>query len=201
MFSKIFVIRIDSYGLDPTYYYTLPGYTWDAMLKYTGIRCELLTDIDMVMFVERGIRGGLSQCSHRYAQANNKYNTSSYDPSKPSTYLMYFDVNNLYGWAMSESLPYGEFQWVDDIERFDVMSVSSDSVVGYILEVDLAYPQNVHDAHADLPFCPNRERPPGKRNDKLLATLYDKERYIVHYRNLQQCIQHGLQVKKIHRIL
>ncbi|KAG5316943.1 MOS1T transposase, partial [Pseudoatta argentina] len=201
VFEKFRDTCIENYGLDPTYYYTLPGYTWDAMLKYTGIRFELLTDIDMVMFVERGIRGGLSQCSHRYAQANNKYNVSSYDPSEPSTYLMYFDVNNLYGWAMSESLPYGEFQWVDDIERFDVMSVSSDSVVGYILEVDLAYLQSVHDAHADLPFCPTRERPPGKRNDKLLATLYDKERYVVHYHNLQQCIRHGLHVRKICRIL
>ncbi|XP_018378151.1 PREDICTED: uncharacterized protein LOC108770891 [Trachymyrmex cornetzi] len=189
---------IESYGLDPAYYYTLPGYTLDAMLKYTGIRFELLTDIDMVMFVERGVRGGLSQCSHRYAQANNKYNASSYDPSEPSTYLMYFDMNNLYGWAMSESFPYGEFQWVDDIERFDVMSVSSDSVIGYILEVDLAYPQSVHDAHVDLPFCPIRERPPGKRNVKLLATLYDKERYVVYYRNLQQYIYHGLRITKIY---
>ena len=100
---------------------------------------------------------------------------------------------------MSESLPYGE--WVDDIERFDVMSVSSDSVIGYILEVDLAYSQSVHDAHADLPFCPTCERLPGKRNDKLLAILYNKERYVVYYRNLQQCIPHGLYVKKIHRIL
>jgi len=117
---------------------------------------------------------------------------------------MYFDVNNLYGWAMSESLPYGEFQWVDDVERFDVMSVSLDSVIDYILEVDLAYPQSVHDAHADLSFCPTRERPPGKWNDKLLATLYNKERYVVYYRNLrytQQYIQHGLYVKKIHQIL
>ncbi|KYN28493.1 hypothetical protein ALC57_02085, partial [Trachymyrmex cornetzi] len=137
----------------------------------------------------------------RVQTANNKYNVSSYDPSEPSMYLMYFDVNNLYGWAMSESLPYGEFQWVDDIERFDVMSVSSDSVIGYILEVDLAYPQSVHDAHVDLPFCPTRERPPGKRNIKLLATLYNKERYVVYYRNLQQCIHHGLHVTKIYRIL
>ncbi|KYN12368.1 hypothetical protein ALC57_15483 [Trachymyrmex cornetzi] len=104
-----------------------------------------------------------------FAQANNKYNASTYDPSESSTYLMYFDENNLYGWAMSESLPYGEFQWVD-IERFDVMSVSSNSVVGYILEIDLAYPQSVHDAHVDFLFCPTRERPPGKRNVKLLAT-------------------------------
>ena len=82
-----------------------------------------------VMIVEHSIRGGLSQCSHRYVQANDKYNAPSYDPSEPSTYLMYFDVNNLYGWAMSESLPYGEFQWVDDVERFDVTSMSSDSII------------------------------------------------------------------------
>ncbi|RLU16025.1 hypothetical protein DMN91_011783 [Ooceraea biroi] len=158
---------INSYGLDPAYYYTLPGFTWDAMLKHTRINFELLTDIDMVMFIERGILGSLSQCSHRYAQANNKY-MQLYDPSKPSSYLMYFDVNNLYG---------------------------------YVLEVDLEYPQHLHDAHADLPFCPTRDKPPGKRQDKLLATLYDKKRYVIHYRNLQQCTRHDLLIIKIHRIL
>jgi len=83
---------IASYGLDPAYYYTLLGFTWDALLKYTRINFELLTDIDMVMFIKRGIRGGLSQCSNRYARANNKY-IPSYDPSKSSSYFMYFDVN------------------------------------------------------------------------------------------------------------
>ncbi|XP_067205324.1 uncharacterized protein [Linepithema humile] len=153
---------IKSYGLDLAQYYTLPGYTWDAMLKHTGIKFELLTDIDMVLFVERGIRGGLSQCSNRYAHANNKY-MSSYDPSKPSSYLMYFDVNNLYGWAMCQPLPYTDFQWVENVASFDVMSVASDSAIGYVLEVDLAYPMNLHDAHNDLPFCPTRDKPPGKR--------------------------------------
>ncbi|RLU25197.1 hypothetical protein DMN91_003289 [Ooceraea biroi] len=130
---------IKSYGLDPAYYYTLPGFTWDAMLKHTRVNFELLTDIDMVMFIERGIRGGLSQCSHRYAQANNKY-MQSYDPSKPSSYLMYFDVNNLYGWAMCQPLPYADFRWVDDTSNFDVNAIAPNSPKGYVLEVDLEYP-------------------------------------------------------------
>ncbi|KYN02004.1 hypothetical protein ALC62_07181 [Cyphomyrmex costatus] len=191
---------VASYGLDPAHYYTLPGFTWDAMLKHTRVKFELLTDIDMVMFVERGIRGGLSQCSGRYARANNKY-MRSYDPSEPSSYLVYYDVNNLYGWAMCQPLPYGDFQWVDDAHNFDFTTVALDSPTGYILEVDLEYPQHLHDAHADLPFCPTREKPPGKRDYKLLATVSDKQRYVVHYRNLQQCTRHGLRVTKIHRVL
>ncbi|XP_029673716.1 uncharacterized protein LOC115241896 [Formica exsecta] len=136
----------------------------------------------------------------RYARASNKY-TPSYDPSKPLSYMMYFDVNNLYGWAMCQPLPYAEFRWVDDISDFDVSAIASDSPIGYILEVDLEYPQHLHDAHADLPFCPMRDKPPGKRQGKLLATLYDKKRYVIHYRNLQQCTRHGLRVAKIHRVL
>ncbi|KYN09798.1 hypothetical protein ALC57_18080, partial [Trachymyrmex cornetzi] len=164
---------IASYGLDPAYYYTLPSFTWDAMLKHTGVKFELLTDIDMVMFVERGIRGGLSQCTNRYARANNKY-MPSYDPSKPSSYLMYYDINNLNGWAMCQPLPYADFRWVDDVHNSDFTIIALDSQTGYILEVDLEYPQHLHDAHTDLPFCPTREKPPGKRDDKLLATLCDK---------------------------
>ncbi|XP_011861998.1 PREDICTED: uncharacterized protein LOC105558737 [Vollenhovia emeryi] len=191
---------IVSYGLDPAHYYTLPGFTWDAMLKHTRINFELLTDIDMVMFIERGIRGGLSQCSGRYAQANNKY-MHSHDPSKASSYLMYFDVNNLYGWAMCQPLPYAEFRWVDDVAVFDFSAIASDSPTGYILEVDLEYPQSIHDEHTDLPFCPTRDKPPGMRQAKLLATLYCKKRYVIHYRNLQQCTRQGLRVTNIHRVL
>ncbi|XP_077272782.1 uncharacterized protein LOC143903198 [Temnothorax americanus] len=189
-----------SYGLDPTYYYTLPRYTWDAMLRYTGVRFELLTDIDMVLFVERGIRGGLSQCSLRYARANNRH-VPTYDSSQPDTYLMYYDVNNLYGWAMCESLPYANFQWLDDPENFDVTTVPPNGDVGYILEVDLEYPGDLHDANADLPLCPTRDKPPGKRQEKLLATLYDKSRYVTHYRNLQQCLRLGLRLTQVLRVL
>ncbi|KAL6438748.1 hypothetical protein ACFW04_004622 [Cataglyphis niger] len=191
---------IKSYGFDPMYYYTLPGFTWNAMLKYTNIKFELLTNIDMAMFIECGIRGGLSQCSGRYAHANNKY-MQSYDPSKSSSYLMYFDVNNLYGWAMYQPLPFADFRWIDDISDFNISAIASDSPTSYILEVDLEYPQHLHNSHADLPFCPIRNKSPGKREDKLLATLYDKKRYIIHYRNLQLCTCHGLRVTKIHRVL
>ena len=198
---------MDSYGLDPAHYYTLPGYTWDAMLRYTGIRFELFTDIDMLMFVERGIRGGLSQCSNRYARANNKY-MRTYNESEESKFLMYFDVNNLYGWAMCQPLPYADFAWIDGnnedrdaIASFDVMSVAFDSSIGYILEVDIEYPRNLHDSHVDLPFCPLHGKSPTGKHEKLLATLHSKERYVIYYRNLQQCIRHGLRVTKIHRIL
>ncbi|XP_020297964.1 uncharacterized protein LOC109862346 [Pseudomyrmex gracilis] len=192
-----------SYGLDLAHFYTLPGYTLDAMLKYTCVTFKLLTDIDMVMYVERGVRGGLSQCSNRYARANNRY-ARSHDLSEPSSYLMYYDVNNLYGWAMCQPLPYGNFAWVENAYEFNGTTVAADSNVGYILEVDLTYPKELHDAHRDLPFCPTREEPPGKHGKnhvKLLATVFNKKRYVIHYLNLQQCLRYGLRLTRIHRIL
>ncbi|KYN16317.1 hypothetical protein ALC57_11435 [Trachymyrmex cornetzi] len=122
---------------------------------------------------------------HICEKANNKY-MRSYDSSKPSSYLMYYDVNNLYGWAMCQLLPYAEFQWVKDVANFDVSAIAPDSPTDYILEVDLKYPERLHDEHVDLPFCPTRDKPPGKREDKFLATGYDKalspyddKRYVV----------------------
>ncbi|XP_066583784.1 uncharacterized protein [Prorops nasuta] len=148
-----------NYNLDPAHYYTLPGFTWDAMLKHTGIKLELFTDVDMLLFIERGIRGGLSQCSHRYEKASNRY-MQDFDPAKPSKYLMYYDVNNLYGWAVCQPLPTHGFRWIENVDNFDINSVPEDSSVGYILEVDLEYPRELHDKHSDLPFCPVREKPP-----------------------------------------
>ncbi|XP_050516328.1 uncharacterized protein LOC126891188 [Diabrotica virgifera virgifera] len=197
---------LETYNLDPAHYFTLPGFTWDAMLKYTKEELELLTDPDMHLFVERGIRGGLSQvCSKRRVHANNKYMVS-YDPSKTDSYLMYFDVNNQYGWAMSQYLPFGGFEWTDT--NIDVLSIPDDSSEGCILEVDLEYPQHLHDRHKDIPFCPQSLNPktmkPPKRPrelTKLMATLHDKERYVIHYRALKQALAHGLILKKIHRVL
>lgn len=193
---------LKAYGLDPAHYHTTPGFSWDAMLKYTGIKLELLTDIDMLLFVERGIRGGISQCSNRYSEANNRYMGADYDPTKPSKYLMYYEVNNLYGWAMTEALPYGGFEWVNLEEQCNIFwNVADDHDVGYMLEVDLDYPDEIHDSHKDLPLCPEHRAPPGSKQEKLLTTLNNKQRYVIHYRALQQALKYGLRLVKIHRAL
>ena len=191
---------LKAYGLDPAHYYTTPGLTWNAMLKYTKIHLELLTDIDQVMFIECGIRGGVSQCSNRYAQANNKYMGNEYEAEKESKYLMYFDANNLYGWAMQQSLPYSGFQWIEDVEHIN-FNIPDDAPIGYILEVDLEYPEYLHDAHKDLPFCPEHKKPPGSSQAKLLTTVEPKSRYVLYYRNLKQALANGLKLTKIHRVL
>ncbi|XP_051176794.1 uncharacterized protein LOC127291636 [Leptopilina boulardi] len=146
---------LNAYGLDAAHYYTTPGLTWDAMLKYTNVRLELLTDIDMVMYIERGIRGGVSQCTNRYAKANNPY-MEKFNDKKETSYIVYFDANNLYGWAMVQSLPYGGFEWVENVNNSFDFNVPDDAPFGYILEVDLDYPNELHEKHSDFPFCPER---------------------------------------------
>lgn len=171
------------------------------MLKYTDVKLELLTDMDIVLTIEAAIRGGLTQASGRYGKANNKY-MSDYDANLPSKFLMYYDVNNLYGAAMSDYLPKGNFRWLtSNISSFNVNEISSDSSTGYILEVDLEYPLHLQDIHKDLPYLPERLIPPGCKEYRLLTTLYDKKNYILHYKNLQQSLKAGLILKKIHRIL
>ena len=112
VFESFRNVCMDNYGLDPANYYTSPGLAWEACLKKTGIRLELLQDVDMLLMFERGIRGGITQAVHRYASANNPYMGDEYDKNKETNYLQYLDANNLYGWAMSQSLPTGEFKWI-----------------------------------------------------------------------------------------
>ena len=143
------------YGLDPAHYYTLPGFSFDACLKMTRAKLELLTDIDQLIFIERGIRGGIATITNRYAKSNVP-GTADYDPNKDTEYLMYLDANNLYGFAQRQMLPVSDFKFLSDSEtrNFNVMSVSDDSRHGYVLEVDLAYPAELHDAHNDYPLAP-----------------------------------------------
>ena len=120
------------------------------MLKMTGIKLEKISDIDKYLFIEKGLRGGISYIAKRYAKANNKY-MKDYDPKKPSKFITYLDMNHLYGWAMSGYLPYGGFKWLKNVEGFDVNSISEESPIGYILEVDLEYPDELHELHNDYP--------------------------------------------------
>lgn len=192
---------LESYELDPLHYYTTPGLALDAMLKKTSIELELFTDPEKMLFIEKGMRGGISQCSNRYAEANNRYMNEQFDPTKPESYIMYFDVNNLYGAAMSQYLPYADFQWVSNIESFNIQLVDDEADIGYILECDLEYPESLHDEHKDFPLAPEHSTPPGSKLPKLLTTLYDKKKYILHYRNLKLYLRLGLELVKIHRIL
>lgn len=152
--------------------------------------------------IEKGIRGGLSQCSLRNAKANNKY-LPNFDNSQPSTYLIYLDCNNLYGYAMTKKMPISNFRFLtsQEIDELDIVNVPDDSHVGYILEVDLAYPDHLHIWHRDLPFAPEKFIPPGGKVPKLIASLYDKFHYVIHYIHLKECIKNGLLLKKIHRVI
>ncbi|KAL4142621.1 hypothetical protein QTP88_005046 [Uroleucon formosanum] len=193
-------ISLKKCKLDPMWYYTTPGFAWDCMLRMTNIKLDLLTDIDQILIFESGIRGGLSQCSQRYSKANNKYMGDKFKKKEESIFLQYLDANNLYGWAMSKYLPTGDFKWVDNVNNFDVMNISDKSCKGYILEVDLFYPKELHDMHSDFPLAPERHFD-NKQLPKLLTTLYDKKKYIIHYETLKLYINLGLKIEKIHRVL
>lgn len=193
---------LSAYSLDPCQYLTAPSLSWNAMLLATGIELDLLTDYEMVQFIQGGIRGGISQVMCRHAKANNKF-MKNYNSNEESSFIIYLDVNNLYGDAMSSYLPTGNFRWLsqNEIDNFDIENQETDAEIGFFLEVDLIYPQSLHDSHKEYPFCPETKPPPHGKQNKLLLTLYDKECYIIHLRNLKQCLQHGVVCKKIRRIL
>ena len=162
---------------------------------------ELLQDMDMLLMFERGIRGGITQAVHRYASANNPY-MEEYDKNKETNYLQYLDANNLYGWAMSQPLPTGEFRWIncDGFDPENLINVlSKKNKYGYLLEVDIKYPRELHNLHNDIPFMCDKMNINGV--EKLIPNLYDKKKYIIHIRVLKQAIDHGLILEKIHRCI
>ena len=200
VFENFRDLCLKNYGLDPVYYYTAPGLAWDAMLKMTKINLELLSNIDKLLMIEKGIRGGISIISNRYGKANNKY-MKDHNKKEASKYLMYVDANNLYGWAMSQKLPIHSFEWLTDREiknLFKVQVVQFWERTPCILEVDLEYPEELHDLHNDYPLCPERvECDHGVK--KLIPNLRHKNNYVVHYKTLMQYLNLGMELKKIHR--
>ena len=151
--------------------------------------------------VEKGIRGGIFHAIYRYAKANNKY-MKNYNKDKEESFLQYLDDNNLYGWEMPQKLPVSGFKWEKNMLKFNeefIKNYDEDSDKGYIVEVDVKYSKNLHDLHEDLPFLPERMKI-GKCK-KLVCNMYDKKNYVVHIRSLKQVLNHGLILKKVHRVI
>ena len=191
VFENFRNVCMENYKLDPAHYFTAPGLAWDACLKITDVELELLSDIDMLLMIEKGIRGGISMISNRYAKANNKYMGESFIDTMISTYIMYLDANNLYGWSMSKPLPTRGFEWmkVNELETWEKLPC--------ILEVDLECPKNLHDLHNNYPLAP--EQIVVNKVSKLIPNLGDKKKYVLHYENLKQYLKLGLKLTYIHR--
>ena len=191
VFEEFRNICFENYSLDPAWYYTSPGLSWGALLKHSKVNLELLTDPDMLLMFEKGIRGGISMISNRFGQANNKYMEEKFDSSRPSKFISYLDANNLYGWAMLKPLPVGDFKWMSPLELENWMDFPC------ILEVDLEYPRGLHDVHNDYPLAP--ERLQINNVEKLIPNLSDKKKYVLHRENLKLYLGLGLKLQCIHR--
>ena len=206
------------YGLDPPHYVSSPGLAWDAMLRMTKINLDLITDIDIQLFIEKGMRGGISYIGHRRAEANNQY-MENYNPKIESSYIMYLDANNLYGWAMSQPLPYSNFRWVETSGDTSADIFKKVKGIGKIYEVDLEYPSELHHLHNDYPcaaqkikvtdemlsdYCKeikNKFKISSGNVHKLIPTLNDKEKYVLHEEDLKLYLRLGLKLKGVHRVL
>ena len=188
------------YELDPAYFLSLPGLAWQACLKKTNIKLELLTDYDMLLMVEEGIRGGICHSIHRHTKANNKC-MKNYEENKESSYIQYLNVNNLYGSAMCQKLPVNGFKWVDtsEINEEFIKNYDENSDKGYIFEADAKYPRKLHDLHSDLPFLPKRMEIDKCKISCVIYIIIKKK--VVHIKSLKQALNHGLKLKKVHRII
>ena len=220
VFEEFIKTCLNYYGLDPCHYFSSPGLSWDAMLKMTGIELELISNTDMHLYIEEGTRGGISYIAKRHSKANNKY-MEDYDNNKENIFVIYLDANNFYGWAMTQYLPYGNFKWLTrgEINKFNLALIGENNSDGYILEVDLEYPIELHNLHNDYPlaaeklkiskgmlsgYCSNIADKYGikiGKINKLIPNLGNKEKYVIHYRNLQLYLSLGMKVIKVHRIL
>ena len=196
VFENLRDMCLKEYELDPAHFLSLPR------LEKTNVELELLTDSDMLLMVEEGIRGGICHSIHRYAKANNKY-MKNYNNNEESSYIQYLDANNLYGWAMSKKLPVNGFKWIETAEPVInedfIKNCDENNDKGSIFEVDVKYPKRLHDLHSDLPFL--SEQMEVNKCKKLVCNLFNKKKYAAHINTLKQALNHGLKLKKIHRVI
>lgn len=211
----------NNYNLEALCYISSPSLSQDAALKMTNVKIELLTDSDQYMFIENGVRGGIAMASTHYCKANNKYMSHDYKPSQPESYIFYADVTNLYGHCLSQKMPISNFKWEtflksEMIKKATLYNHIKDDI-GYIVEVDLHIPVELHDFFSDYPpvaenlLITNDIISPwtkiqlnGRKHSslvKLAPNLYDKNKYICHIQNLKLFLELGIELKALHRVL
>ena len=211
VFEKFVKVSTKEYKINPLYCVSLPGYTYQCALKYTNIKLQTLQDKDLILLIENNIRGGISSVmGDRYVESDENKN------------ILYMDATNLYGHSMSQMLPYDEIEmWHGDPDKYwnwldEIFNTPDDNEIGYFLEVDLKYPDNIKEKTKNLPFCPvNKKIDPDKHNDymkkikpenytkskKLICDWSDKKKYLIHYRMLKFFVRHGMIVEKVHEII
>ena len=209
IFQKFSNFAYETYELDPRHSYTLPGFSWQSMLKMTKIELELISNPDMYLFLMDTIRGGISVCNKKHVIADNKYIDKN---TKNNKYLMYLDANNLYGVSMIQSLPYKNFKWSDNLNL--------DKIQTGIYEVDIEIPKELHEKFKDYPLCPEIKNIPeynlseyqtylnnklnikyNEKDKKLILDLLSKKNYKIYYKNLEYYMKLGIKITKVHKIL
>ena len=209
VFQKFSDFAYKTYEIDPRHSYTLPGFSWQSMLKMTKIELELISDPDMYLFLMDTITGGIAICNKKNVIADNKYIDEN---TKNNKYLMYLDSNNLYGVSMVQSLPYKNFKWSNDL--------TLDKIQTGIYEVDLEIPTNLHNKFKDYPLAPEIKNIPEdnlseyqtylnnklnikytEKDKKLILDLLPKKNYKIYYKNLEYYMKLGVKITKIHKIL
>ena len=206
VFEKFIKVSQNEFGISPLYFVSLPGYTWECGLKYTNIKLQTLQDKDMILLLENGIRGGVSGVmGARYMKSDRNNN------------IFYMDATNLYGFFMSQWLPYVEIKFeTENVCLEEILNTPDDNDKGYLLEVDLEYPHNIRQKTKNFPFAPENKLiskddfgPYMKSimpknyvsHKKLICDWTDQKNYLIHYRKLKFYIRHGMKVKKVHRVI
>ena len=209
VFKKFVETFLNYYRLDPCHYFSSPGLSWDAMLKMTGIKLELISDVDMHLFIEKEMRGGISYISKRHNKVDEDNKS-----------IMYWNANNLYGWTVNQPLPYCDFNFLTqkEISEFCLNSISEISPIGCFLEVDFEYCKELDDSHSDYllaqekrkissdilsKYCSDIANKYGINVggvNKLIPNLRDKIKYVVHYKNLLYYLSLGMNLIKVQRI-
>ena len=203
---EIFIkVSVNEFGINPLYCVSLPGYTWQCGLKYTGLYLQTLQDKDMILLLKNNIRGGISSVmGDRFVKS---------DKNKK---ILFIDANNLYGHSMSEPLPYDEIKFDNTVKLEDILNTPDDSDKGYFIELDLIYPDNIKEKTKNFPFAPmNKKINPNNFNDymkeikpdtyiqssKLICDWSDKKNYLVLYRMLKLYVRHGIIIDEVHNII